>query len=124
MRFLSARAALAFAILFASVVPSALADITVDDDGPADYDNIQEAIDNATPGETILVAPGVLRRRGRDPHFGDHHGLGGRDDRGPCRHRDLALVRVPSSTRPLGFSEYRRPTSRSLLSRSTVTTRT
>ena len=33
--------------------------ITVDDDGPADYDNIQEAIDNAVAGDTIEVAAGM-----------------------------------------------------------------
>ncbi len=38
---------------------SVLADtITVDDDGPADYPTIQQAVDNASPGDTILVADG------------------------------------------------------------------
>jgi parallel beta-helix repeat protein len=31
----------------------------VDDDGPADFHTIQEAINAANPGDTILVAPGV-----------------------------------------------------------------
>jgi parallel beta-helix repeat protein len=33
--------------------------ITVDDDGPADYKTIQEAIDAATPGDTIFVYVGT-----------------------------------------------------------------
>jgi parallel beta-helix repeat protein len=32
--------------------------ITVDDDGPADYDNIQSAIDAASNGDEIVVSPG------------------------------------------------------------------
>ncbi|MCH2140803.1 MAG: hypothetical protein MK100_07180, partial [Phycisphaerales bacterium] len=31
----------------------------VDDDGPADFDNIQEAIDASSAGDLILVAPGT-----------------------------------------------------------------
>lgn len=33
-------------------------EITVDDDGPADFDNIQAGIDAAENGDTVLVAPG------------------------------------------------------------------
>lgn len=33
--------------------------LTVDDNGAADFDNIQDAIDAAIPGDTILVYPGV-----------------------------------------------------------------
>jgi parallel beta-helix repeat protein len=33
--------------------------ITVDDDGPADFNSIQEAIDYATDGDTVEVRPGV-----------------------------------------------------------------
>jgi len=44
-------------LLFA--VPSQAATITVDDDGPADYDNIRAAINAATAGDTVLVAPGT-----------------------------------------------------------------
>jgi len=33
--------------------------ITVDDDGPADFDNIQAAIDAANDGDTVLVADGM-----------------------------------------------------------------
>ena len=36
-----------------SVVPCAAEVITVDDDGPADFDNIQAAIDHSTSGDTI-----------------------------------------------------------------------
>ncbi len=35
--------------------------ITVDDDGPADFDRIQEAIDDANDGDTIIVAEGLYR---------------------------------------------------------------
>ncbi|MDY6834576.1 MAG: NosD domain-containing protein [Chloroflexota bacterium] len=33
--------------------------LTVDDNGSADFDDIQDAIDAATPGDTVLVYPGV-----------------------------------------------------------------
>jgi len=41
-----------------SVQPGAGSILYVDDDGPADFDNIQEAIDAANDGDTVLVAPG------------------------------------------------------------------
>ncbi len=44
------------ASLEAAPDPSEL--ITVDDDGPADFTKIQDAIDNATDGDTILVSAG------------------------------------------------------------------
>lgn len=37
--------------------------ITVDDDGPADYNTIQEAIDNSFDTDIIIVEPGVYRER-------------------------------------------------------------
>lgn len=40
-------------------VPCAARVITVDDDGPADFNNIQAAIDVATCGDTVLVATGT-----------------------------------------------------------------
>jgi hypothetical protein len=44
--------------------------ITVDDDGPADFNNIQAAIDYANDGDTILVADGTYRGDGnRDIDF-------------------------------------------------------
>ncbi|MHC4740634.1 MAG: right-handed parallel beta-helix repeat-containing protein [Planctomycetota bacterium] len=44
--------------------------ITVDDDAPADFNNIQAAIDDADDGDTILVADGVYRGNGnRDIDF-------------------------------------------------------
>ena len=35
------------------------ATLTVDDDGPADYNNIQAAVTAATPGDTVSLADGV-----------------------------------------------------------------
>ncbi len=42
-----------------SLCVSGTAEWTVDDDGPADFSNIQAAIDVATAGDTISVAPGT-----------------------------------------------------------------
>ena len=45
--------------------------ITVDDDGPADFDNIQAAIDDANSGDTVIVADGNYTGSGnRDLDFG------------------------------------------------------
>lgn len=41
--------------------------ITVDDDGPADYDNIQAAIDAASNGDEIAVHPGEYRAPDNTP---------------------------------------------------------
>jgi predicted outer membrane repeat protein len=44
--------------------------ITVDDDGPADFNNIQQAIDDANDGDTVLVADGIYTGPGnRDIDF-------------------------------------------------------
>jgi len=58
----------AFLLLLA---PTALANIiTVDDDAPADFDNIQAAIDAAVNGDTVLVAEGTYTGPGnRDIDF-------------------------------------------------------
>lgn len=40
---------------FSSPVPLV---VTVDDDGPADFDNIQDAVNQVLPGGTVQVAPG------------------------------------------------------------------
>jgi len=46
--------------MFAVAIPvSAVTEWTVDDDGPADFDTIQGAIDAAESGDTIIVAAGV-----------------------------------------------------------------
>jgi parallel beta-helix repeat protein len=37
--------------------------ITVDDNGTADFDNIQDAINSSGPGDTIIVRPGTYSRR-------------------------------------------------------------
>jgi len=44
--------------------------IYVDDDGPADFNNIQAGIDASTDGDTILIAPGTYTGEGnRDINF-------------------------------------------------------
>jgi hypothetical protein len=46
--------------------------ITVDDDGPADFNNIQAAIDDSNDGDTIIVADGTYTGQGnRDISFID-----------------------------------------------------
>ena len=53
MRYLIAAAVLGLA-------GSAMAETwTVDDDGPADFDNIQAAVNAASDGDEILVSPGT-----------------------------------------------------------------
>lgn len=37
--------------------------ITVDDDGPADFDNIPDAINSSSHGDTIVVKPGTYNRK-------------------------------------------------------------
>ncbi len=52
------RSALLF-IIFSAVSVCSGAVITVDDDGPADFNNIQDAINDANYGDTIYVAEGT-----------------------------------------------------------------
>jgi len=54
-----------------AIAPTALAKIiTVDDDGPADFDNIQAAINAADNGDTVIVADGIYTGAGnRDIYF-------------------------------------------------------
>jgi hypothetical protein len=55
---------LSFAFLLAmmSIAPARI--ITIDDDGPADFDNIQAAIDDATHGDVVIVSPGTYTGAG------------------------------------------------------------
>jgi len=58
-----------FAFVF-SVITCRGAVITVDDDGPSDFDNIQAAINYATNGDEIIVYPGIYTGTGnRDIDF-------------------------------------------------------
>ena len=67
MRHLIVAAALSFSC-------SAIAETwTVDDDGPADFDNIQAAIDAASDGDEIVVEPGTYTS-GQDGHVFDTKG--------------------------------------------------
>ena len=55
--------ALAFALLILAI-PCQARVITVDDDGPADFNNIQAAIDDANAGDIIEVQPGTYTGQG------------------------------------------------------------
>ena len=46
-------------ICFLPVLSSEAAIITVDDDGPADFNSIQEAINSSQDGDSIVVEPGT-----------------------------------------------------------------
>ena len=48
-----------FATTLAVCVPAGAATVTVDWSGGGDYETIQEGVDAASPGDTVLVAPGV-----------------------------------------------------------------
>jgi hypothetical protein len=51
-------------------VPCSARIITVDDDGPADFNNIQAAIDDAKDGDTVVVRDGIYTGEGnRDINF-------------------------------------------------------
>ncbi|GAF78494.1 unnamed protein product, partial [marine sediment metagenome] len=51
-------------------VPCGARTITVDDDGPADFNNIQAAINDANDGDTVIVADGIYTGTGnRDIDF-------------------------------------------------------
>jgi len=57
---MSARACLAASLLALSLISTAGARIiTVDDDAPADFNNIQAAIDDATEGDVVEIKPGT-----------------------------------------------------------------
>jgi len=62
---------LAMSVFLLTIAPMSLAKIiTVDDDGPVDFDNIQAAINAAVNGDTILVADGTYTGPGnRDIDF-------------------------------------------------------
>ena len=55
---------IASVIVLGLVLPCWGATITVDDDGPADFNNIQAAVDAAQPSDTVLVADGVYTGEG------------------------------------------------------------
>ena len=64
------RAIIAILAVLAGVAASRARIITVDDDGPADFNNIQAAIDDANDGDTVLVADGTYTGDGnRDIDF-------------------------------------------------------
>jgi len=55
---------------FGGAIPCQARVITVDDDGPADFNNIQAAIDDSNNDDTIIVADGVYKGVGnRDINF-------------------------------------------------------
>jgi len=57
--------------LLALSVPLSAATLTVDDDGPADFNDIGSAVAAALPGDAIIVADGLYRGPGnRDIDFG------------------------------------------------------
>jgi hypothetical protein len=57
-------------ILAVAAAPCAAKTITVDDDGPADFNNIQDAIVDAATGDTVEVYPGTYTGHGnRDISF-------------------------------------------------------
>ncbi|NIP50741.1 MAG: hypothetical protein GWN76_03090, partial [candidate division Zixibacteria bacterium] len=60
-------------VFFLTIVSTAPArNITVDDDGPADFDNIQSAIDDSNDSDIIIVHPGTYTGAGnRDISFND-----------------------------------------------------
>ena len=57
-------------LLLTAISPAVAKIIYVDDDGPADFDNIQAAIDDAQDGDTIIVNLGTYTGEGnRDIEF-------------------------------------------------------
>jgi hypothetical protein len=46
-------------------IPCLARTITVDDDGPADFNNIQAAINDANNGDTVVVADGIYTGNAR-----------------------------------------------------------
>jgi parallel beta-helix repeat protein len=62
---------LVFGVVFLVLaIPCAARVITVDDDGPADFNNIQAAIDDSNNGDVVVVFPGIYTGAGnRDIDF-------------------------------------------------------
>ena len=53
-----------------AAIPCRARTITVDDDAPADFNNIQAAIDHAWDGDVVIVNPGIYTGSGnRDIHY-------------------------------------------------------
>jgi hypothetical protein len=72
-------------LLLALAVPSGAKTITVDDDRPADFNNIQAALDAAVSGDTVTVADGRYQGPGnRDLDF-DGKAITLRSENGPER---------------------------------------
>jgi len=70
MRGCEMRARYLVAIGLLLAVPCGARIITVDDDGPADFNNIQAAIDDANDGDVVVVQPGIYTGEGnRDIDF-------------------------------------------------------
>ena len=61
---------LVLCVFLALAVPCAARTITVDDDGPADFNTIQAAIDDSNNGDIIVVYPGTYTGDGnRDINY-------------------------------------------------------
>jgi len=57
-------------LLLLAAIPCRARTITIDDDGPADFNNIQAAIDDANDGDTVEIQPGTYTGDGnRDIDF-------------------------------------------------------
>ncbi|MHC4085003.1 MAG: LamG-like jellyroll fold domain-containing protein [Planctomycetota bacterium] len=109
-------------ILFVSVLSAAAicriasgAVIYVDDDGPADFNNIQAGIDAASTGDTVLVADGTYKGFGNNNIDFTGKEITVQSENGPAN----CIVDGEGSIR--GFFFHRVETARSILNGFTVT---